>query len=106
MPLRRFAECLTIEIMNHQFIHAAKQLIPQIVEQSLSLQPGTLLIIQETLTGAMLVKLEEIKIYLDDQGQATDLTQGNAIILGSRPLKKSEVKRIIEDEENLNFIKS
>jgi hypothetical protein len=87
--------------MTLNLIQSAKQIIPQIVEQSAQLEKSEILVIHETPNGCTLAKLTELKTWIDQDGNA--VTPANFIFLGSGPLRPRDVKRIIEDEEYFNY---
>lgn len=87
--------------MSRALIQSAKQIIPQIVEQSAHLDKSEVLVLHETQNGCTLAKLTELKVWIDDQGNAVEPSR--FIFLGSAPLKTRDVKRIIEDEEYFQY---
>lgn len=87
--------------MSRTLIQSAKQIIPQIVEQSAQLEKAKILVLHETPNGCTLAKLTELKTWIDQDGHAVD--PGAFIFLGSVPLKTRDVKRIIEDCEYFEY---
>jgi hypothetical protein len=98
---RKFAGCLKTKPMNRLLIQSAKQIIPQIVEQSAQLEKSEILVLHETPNGCTLAKLTELKTWIDQDGRAVD--PSSFIFLGSVPLKTRDVKRIIEDCEYFEY---